>query len=140
MISFTGYEYILIDIANAFGLDKLLFEERIQWAKDNLNSLEAMADQAETKPLFLKGVMALRKAQAGLPTGHVVGFDACCSGIQIMSALTGCVAGATATGLVDPNVRADAYSKTTEVMDGLLGGVGVTVSREDAKQALMTLD
>jgi len=54
-----------------------------------------------------------------------------------MSALTGCIAGATATGLVDPNVRADAYTKTTSIMDSILGG-GLVVSRADAKRCLMT--
>lgn len=139
MISFTPFEYVLIDIANAFGLDKLLFEQRIEWAKDHINELEALVDQADSKPLFMKGVMALRKIQKGLPTGHIIGMDATCSGIQVMSALTGCVAGATATGLVDPNVRADAYTQCTQEMNKILGGVGVTVPRSDAKDALMTM-
>lgn len=137
MQTFSGWEYLLIDAANQFGLDKLLFEERIQWATANLNSLETQADKAETKPLYLKAVMAIRKAQKGLPTGHLVGFDAVCSGVQIMSVLTGCVAGATATGLVDPKVRADAYTITTAVMEQILGGT-VSVSRKHAKDALMT--
>jgi hypothetical protein len=81
--------------------------------------------------------MAIRKAQAGLPTGHMVGVDACCSGIQLMSALTGCEAGATATGMVDPNRRADAYAETTQVMTSILG-TSVNVTRAEAKQALMT--
>lgn len=139
MQTFSGYDYILIDIANAFGLDKELFETRIEWVNSHMTELESLADAADSMPLYLKGVMALRKAQAGIPTGHIVGFDACCSGIQIMSVLTGCIAGATATGLVDPNVRADAYSKTTEVMKDILGA-DVNVSRQDAKDSLMTLN
>ena len=107
---FTGWQYLLIDVANQYGHDKLLFGERIKWAEEHLDRLESMIDQAETKPLYMKAVQAIRKAQQGIPTGHLVGFDACCSGVQIMSAITGCVAGATATGLVDPDVRADAYS------------------------------
>lgn len=138
MQKFTGYEYILIDIANQFGHDKMLFEERIEWATANLSTLEALTEQADCKPLYIKGVSALRKAQAALPTGHIIGFDACCSGIQMMSALTGCIAGAEATGMVDPTVRADAYSKATELMTGILGTSHVAVSRDDAKTALMT--
>lgn len=80
MQTFTGYEYLLIDAANNFGLDKLLFEERINWATQNLSNLETMASLAETKPLYIKAVMAIRKAQAGLPMSHVVGLDAVCSG------------------------------------------------------------
>ena len=134
---FTGWQWLLIDAANHFGHDKKLFEERIQWAEDNLSNLEQLADQAETKPLYHKAVMAIRKAQQGLPTGHMVGVDGVCSGIQMMSVLTGCVAGARSTGLIDLNVRADAYSACTQAMTKHLGGA-VNVSRSDAKQALMT--
>lgn len=137
MINYSGYQWLLIDAANNYGLDKKLFEERIQWAEAHLVSLETLADQAETKPLYIKAVMAIRKAQQGIPTGHMVGVDATCSGIQIMSALTGCTAGATATGLVDPNVRADAYTSVTNEMATILGGA-VAVSRSDAKRAVMT--
>lgn len=137
MTFYTGWQYLLIDAATQYGLDKLTFEERIQWAELHLGVLETLADEAETKPLFIKAVMAIRKAQRGEPTGHMVGVDGCCSGIQMMSVLTGCVAGATATGLVDPNVRADAYTACTAAMQELLGS-SVNVSRGDAKQALMT--
>ena len=137
MKTFTGWEYLLIDAANQYGHDKLTFEGRIDWATHNLDCLEKHAEYADKKPLYIKAVQAIRKAQAGIPTGHLVGFDAVCSGVQIMSVLTGCVAGATATGLVDPNVRADAYNTCTEVMNGLLGGK-VNVTRAQAKDALMT--
>ena len=139
MSQFTGWQWLLIDAANQFGKDKLRFEERIQWAEDNLGNLEALAAQADskTKPLYLKAVMAIRKAQQGLPSGHMVGVDASCSGIQIMSVLTGCLVGADATGLVDPDRRADAYTTMTDTMNTILGG-GLAVSRDDAKQATMT--
>jgi hypothetical protein len=138
MKQFTGFEYLLIDVANQFGHDKLLFEERIEWAKSVLPVLEDYEALAENKPLYTKAVMAVRKAQQKVPTGHLVGFDATCSGIQVMSALTGCKAGAEATGLVNPNKRADAYSECTRLMNDILGGVGVSVTRKEAKVALMT--
>ena len=139
MKNFTGYQWLLIDIANQFGHDKMVFEDRIEWTEQNLDVLESLADQAEakTRPLYIKAVSALRKAQQGIPSGHMVGVDGCCSGIQIMSALTGCVAGARATGMIDPDVRADAYAETTAVMSSLLGGA-VNVTRKRAKDALMT--
>ena len=80
MTEYSGYEYLQIDIANGFGKDKLLFEERIQWVNDHLNDLESLTDQAETKAAYIKSVMALRKAQQGIPTGHLIELDACCSG------------------------------------------------------------
>lgn len=139
MKNYSGFEWLLIDCANQFGLDKLTFEDRIQWATTHLDTLEALADQGDAKhrPQYLKAVMAIRKAQAGLPTGHLVAVDATCSGIQIMSAMTGCITGATATGLVDPDVRADAYTRCTELMNEILGS-NLSVVRNDAKAALMT--
>ena len=137
MKEFTGFQYLLIDAANAFGNDKMLFEARIQWARERLEVLEDLAMDAETPALFIKAVSAIRKAQAKQPTGHLVAMDACCSGIQIMSTLTGCIDGARATGLVDPDVRSDAYSEQTSRMQGILG-THFTVSRKDAKDALMT--
>jgi hypothetical protein len=137
MTFYTGWQYLLIDAATQYGLDKLTFEGRIDWAETNLDCLEGHAELAETKPLYLKAVMAIRKAQQGIATGHLVGVDGTCSGIQMMSVLTGCMAGAEATGLVNPNVRADAYSACTEAMNTILGG-GLVVARGDAKQALMT--
>lgn len=139
MKTFSGFDYLLIDAANSFGLDKELFETRIQWGRDNLDTLESLTPQAESPLLFAKAVMAIRKAQLKLPTGHLVAMDACCSGLQIMSAITGCISGARSTGLVDPNRRADAYTEQTARMQGILGG-NFSVSRSDAKKALMTLD
>jgi hypothetical protein len=137
MTHYTGYQWLLIDAATQYGHDKLTFEERIHWTDCHMLDLEHLASLAETKPLYQKAVQAIRKAQQGLPTGHLVGVDGTCSGIQMMSVLTGCIAGATSTGLVNPNVRADAYSACTEAMNEILGG-GLVVSRSDAKQALMT--
>lgn len=138
---YSGYQYLLIDVATQYGLDKMTFEERMAWTQQQIESdtLSAHIDTADNKPLYQKAVMALQKALQGLPTGHLVGLDATCSGIQIMSVLTGCVAGATATGLIDPNVRADAYSATTKRMNEILGG-GLSIPRADAKRALMTLE
>ena len=136
MTPYTAFEYLLIDIANQYGLDKLIFEERLTWSKKFFNDLENMVDTAENPPLYQKAVMALRKVQRGEATGHMVGLDATCSGIQVMSVLTGCEVGANATGLVDPDRRADAYTQTIEEMNRILGG-GVPVDRADAKHAMV---
>lgn len=136
---FTPFENLCIDIANHFGLDKENFEPRIEWVKNNKDDLEALAAHAETKPLYEKAVMALRAAQRGEAVGHPVAFDAVCSGMQIMSVITGCLAGATATGLIDPTRRMDAYSVVTDTMN-LQPGIMVRVPRSHAKAAVMTLN
>lgn len=53
-----------------------------------------------------------------------------------MSALTGCIAGADATGLIDPNRRADAYTTCTNNMATILGSTNA-VKRADAKRSVM---
>lgn len=138
MQRFTGWQYMLIDLANAYGLDKELFETRIDWAERHMHELEQIAGAADEYPLYCKAVMAIRAVQRGEAIGHTVAMDAVCSGIQIMSALTGCVVGATATGLVDPNRRADAYGQLQSMMQLDLGGA-FTVSRKDAKDAMMPM-
>lgn len=138
MKTYTPADYLKIDIANHFGLDKLEFEDRIEWVNTNINDLESLADKgdAKTRPLFIKAVMVLRKAQKGIPTGHVVALDAVCSGMQIMSAISGCEAGAYATGLIDPNKRMDAYSVVTTTMNQQ-EGIAIGIPRGDAKDAVM---
>lgn len=137
MKEYSGFEYLCIDIANAKGMDKELFETRIQWVLDNINNLEEETDIDEPAS-YIKAVQTLRAAQRGEATGHLISLDGVCSGVQILSALTGCIKGATATGLIDPNVRSDAYSHITKEMNRLLvkdGIASVVVSREDAKDA-----
>ena len=80
MRTYTGCEYLMIDAATNFGLSKVTFEERIQWTKDNLNTLESLLPDAKDKPLYLKAVNAIRDTQAGKAIGHMVGLDASSSG------------------------------------------------------------
>lgn len=140
MQEFTGYEYIKIDIANQYGMDKELFETRINWVDENMDQLESLMDEADEPILYIKAVMALRDAQNVIPTGHIMGLDACSSGLQIMGALIGCEVTARNTGLVDPNARADIYSTTTDVMNNILKDMGLSVepTRKEVKLAQMT--
>ena len=140
MKEYLPLDYLCIDIANHFGLDKLLFEDRIQWVKDNYAQLEQLADKADVKPLYLKAVHELRNVVAGKPTGHIVQLDATCSGIQLLSAMAGCVRGADATGLIS-HKRADAYTDVTKKMNEILqlrGMSTIVVPRADVKRAMMT--
>lgn len=140
MKTFTGWEYLLIDLANhsPFDLDKRTFEDRIAWAGANIPNLQDIADDNEwkEKPLYIKALQAIRKTLNGEETGHLVGFDAVNSGLQIMSAITGCFSGARATGLVDPDRRADAYTESTNIMQAD-SGITVDVTRKEIKDAMV---
>lgn len=76
MQTFNGKQYLAIDIANNFGLDKETWDNRIQWVKDNYQDLEQFEDQADEKFLFSKGVKTLRRVDKGEPTGFIMGLDA----------------------------------------------------------------
>jgi hypothetical protein len=148
MQEFTGIEYTKIAIANAFGLDKELFDERIKWVDgmivdgllDSNNLLDCTTDLAEEPALFTSGIISLRDALTSEPSGYMVGLDACASGIQIMGALIGCEATCRSTGLIDPNVRADIYTSAEDVMNTKLAAQGIVLShsRADLKDATMT--
>lgn len=147
MKHFSALDYLCIDIANNVGKqgdflgDKDTFENRIQWVKDNINNLPDFYEKAEDKYQYIKAVMALADVLAGKPTGHTVALDAICSGISIMSAITGCLKGCKATGLVATGYRPDAYTAVTDAMNRMLSkqGIQTSISRKTAKEAVMTL-
>ncbi|WVI66506.1 RNA polymerase [Vibrio phage pVco-7] len=118
MKTFTPIEYICIHIANSFGKDKLLFEERIEWVKQNGKVLRKLAGQADDKAQYLRGVLELERILNGQRTTNMpIGLDATASGLQILSVLSGCMVTASHVGLVDPNKRCDAYTACGDTMN-----------------------
>lgn len=132
---FTPLQYIQIDIANQFGLDKEQFEDRIAWVVANEADLESLESEADDLYRYGAAVMAYREVQAGKPTGHRVGFDACSSGPQIMSCVMRDIVGAENTSLVGKK-RNDLYQMVTSVMNKQLTEA-VVYERSDVKKALM---
>lgn len=139
MKEFNPMQYLAIDIANCYGLNKLNFEDRIDWVKTNEKYLEDYQDQAEEPLLYYKAVKALRDVQAGKPIGHTVALDSTSSGLQLMSAVMRCKSGASLTGLIDPDTRTDAYTLITEKLNAKLDSE-LVIPREDSKKAVMTLN
>ena len=136
MIKYTGLDYLKIDIASQMGYDKESFEYRIQWVNDNEDNLEFLEDKADNYYRYAAAVKALRQYQAGIPTGHMVGLDACSSGPQILSVIVGCSVGAKNTGATG-QIRADLYGILTKTMNDLLNGETSECTRKIIKSALM---
>ncbi|WP_432481735.1 DNA-directed RNA polymerase [Moraxella sp. ZY200743] len=138
---FNPKQYLAIDIANHYGLDKLNYEERINWVKAHYDTLENYQDKADEPILYAKAVNALRMADKGLAVGHTVAFDSASSGLQLMSLLTNCESGMRLTGLIDPDNRMDAYTMITKRINERLKDNPdidmVSVSRSEAKKAIM---
>lgn len=126
-------QWLAVNVANYFGMDKKPFNERIQWVKDNLDSLELLADKADDYPLFIKAVKDLRDALAGKPVGTIVFLDASCSGLQILGLLSQDPKAMQQTNCVAGDIKYDAYTYVSNKVNQ-----SKFFLREDTKQALMT--
>ena len=135
MNTYTGKEYMQIEIAGMYGLDKEIFPVRIAWVEEHEDTLESMEDTAKDYYGYCASVMAYRKAQKGIPSGYLVSLDATASGIQLLSVLTGCKIGAANSG-VTGQLRVDPYKTATEIMNGILG-TSTVYERETIKSSLM---
>jgi hypothetical protein len=140
---FTGKEYLKIDIASNFGLDKKKWNERIAWFDAHESKLEEMLTQAAEPALFFAGVQAWRATQAGAPSGYPISLDATSSGLQLLACLTGDRSAAQLCNVVNhigtdgmPQ-RMDAYTAIYEAMLALVGSTA-KVTRDMAKDAIMT--
>ncbi|UYF10837.1 DNA-directed RNA polymerase 2 [Vibrio phage 12VC501] len=149
MNKYTPIEYIMIQIANSFGKDKLLFEERIEWVKTNGKKLRTLADEADDKAQYIRAVLELERVMNGQKfTNLPIGLDATASGLQILSILSGCVTTGSQVGLVIPNKRCDVYTALGNHMNEYLPEDKQIVlsgtpregqfTRQDLKDPLMT--
>lgn len=119
MQQFTGLEYIKIDLANRYGLDKETWDVRIHWATEMLKTQESIDDALENADepyLFLKSLYAHDDALQGKPTGYLSSLDATASFLQIMAALTGCRKTAETCNLINTGKREDAYTMISDAM------------------------
>lgn len=133
MQKFTAIEYLMIDIANNYGYDKLTWNERIQWVMLNEIGLEDCLNP-DNPILYRKAVRAYRKAQRGEPINHAVSLDSTWSGGQIMAVLMRCEKTAIASNLIYSNKRVDIYTNVKEYMNDTFI---MNKSRQDIKDCLM---
>ena len=101
MQTFTGREYLKIDIASNFGLEKKSWAERLAWFDQNESQLLKLLPQAEEPALYYAGVKAYEDVKAGKPTGYMISLDATSSGLQLLAALTGDRSAAQLCNVVD---------------------------------------
>lgn len=137
MQTFTPQEYLKIDIANNFGLDKLDWEDRLAWFDANEAQLPNLVSQAEAPALFYSGVKAWLDTKAGKAIGYPISLDATASGIQILSVLTGDRSAALLSNVLDAGKRMDAYTGVYEEMLRR-AGQDIQLTRATVKDAVMT--
>lgn len=134
---FTGKQYLQMDIANNFGLDKEDWEVRLQWFESHKHCLGMMMSKAEVPAQYFAAVQAWDAVTRGEPTGYPIALDATASGMQILACLTGDRRAAMLCNVINIGRRADAY---TEIYMKMLAKVGQQgrVSRDMIKEAVMT--
>ena len=137
MQTFSGRDYLKIDIANSFGLSKLSWQDRLDWFDANRPQLPNMIKQAKEPALFFAGQQALSQVEKGEPIGFMISLDATSSGLQLLAALTSDRSAAELCNVVDTGRREDAYINVYNYMLARTGGKA-EISQEDVKQAVMT--
>ena len=132
MKTFNAMQYLAIDIANNAGKDKLLWDERIQWVKDNFDNLEDLTpDDPKTMFLYKKAVHTLRNITEA--TGFVMALDSTNSGVQVMAALGKCRTSALTCNLVNTGKREDLYGAVLTQLQG------VNIPRDKVKEAIIPM-
>lgn len=143
MQTFTAKQYLAIDIANNFGLDKETWDTRLAWFDENKDNLPNLVGSAEEPALFYAGVNAYQDMLDGKPIGYTVALDATSSGLQLLACLTGDRSAAELCNVVNYNdangkpMRRDAYTVVYHKMLDILGEAS-RIKRSDTKQAVMT--
>lgn len=142
MQHFTPIQYLMIDIANSFGLDKETWETRLQWFADNEEIIatnpKVLASQAEEPAQFLAGAIAYYDVCTGVPTGYLCGLDATASGLQLLSILAGCEQSASTCNVINTGKREDAYNRMHAEIQAYLKNPKTAPIRKAVKAALMT--
>lgn len=124
-----GAYWLAIHGANSYGIDKVAFEERVQWVEDNTDMVLACAadplanrdwQDADAPFTFLAFCFEYALLQRWVDEGHEqedfvsalpVAFDGACNGLQNFSAMLRDPIGGKATGLVPGERPADIYSE-----------------------------
>lgn len=133
----SGSEYLKIDIANNFGLDKKDWDERKDWFDQHELKLDSLIKQADEPALFFSGIQAWKDYKNKKPIHYPISLDATSSGIQILSALTGDREAAKLCNVVDTGHREDAYNGIYNHMLSMLDEAA-KIDRKLTKQAIMT--
>lgn len=143
-----GAYWLAIHGANTFGVDKVSFEERINWVTTNVDMILACgADplvnrqwtDADSPFCFLAFCMEYLNLQRwvdrGLPEAEfsssiAVAFDGSCNGLQNFSAMLRDPVGGKATGLIPSEKPADIYTEVSKAAQALIDSIAGDPSDE----------
>ena len=132
----SGLKYLLVDIANTYGNDKVTTQEQISWVNSNINILEALSTEAESPYEYNNAVIALRAHQRGEEISHMMYIDCSNQALQLYGVLTADYDTAYICNLSSGSTRTDAYGMLAEAMNVEL--CTNVFNRKNCKKALMT--
>lgn len=133
-----GAYWLAIHGANSFGVDKVSFEERIEWVEENHQRILNIAASpmhymdwcdADSPFVFLAFCFEYAKLQRWVDAGNdqetfestiPVAFDGACNGLQNFSAMLKDPIGGKATGLVPGERPADIYSEVARAAQQII--------------------
>lgn len=134
---FTGTQYLQMDIAGNFGLDNQNWDVRLAWFEEHKDHLLDLQKEAKEPALYFAAVQAWEDTKAGIPSGYPISLDATCSGLQILSVLTGDRSAASLCNVINTGKREDAYKTIYHFMVNELGEEA-KISRDKTKDAILT--
>lgn len=134
---FTGREYLKMDVAAHFGLDKEDWDVRLDWFAKHKDVLEGLLKQAEVPAQYFAAVHAWRAVEQGQAIGYPIALDATASGMQILACLTGDRRAAMLCNVVNVGRRVDAYTEVYKYMLMKAGTQG-RITRDAVKTGVMT--
>ena len=138
----TNLDNVKIAVANHAGHDKMTWDERVSWFdKQVIFDTESFDEPI----LGAKALRAYDDARKGHKSGFVMSIDATASGLQIMSALSGCKETARVCNMINTGNREDVYQMIADKMNILLKSIinntfnsSDYVTRKDVKKPCMT--
>lgn len=137
MQKFSPLQYLKIDISNHMGLDKLSWNQRIEWVDTHEKDLEKLIDKADEPAQYCAVVDAYRDAQQGKEVHHAIALDCTSSGYQWLSVLSSDRQAAELCNVLPSGSRRDLYTEIyKEVQEQT--GENELISRDIVKKAIMT--
>nr|DAT32289.1 MAG TPA: DNA directed RNA polymerase [Caudoviricetes sp.] len=144
-----GWYWLKVDIANAFGLDKLTWDERVVFVDNNIDAMlldiDGWSEKADEPLLAKSALLAYKDSLATGKSSHIVRLDATTSGPQLMSVMTRDVAGMERFNVIGSSVRRDFYTEVAtaiydQTRDSKLWGSNPDFKkiRKNIKRSIMT--
>ena len=138
MQKFTGLEYLKMDIAANYGLDKATWQQRLAWFEENQANLDGFLKDAKKPCMMRQGIIAYRNVLDGQKTGYTIGLDATWSGLQALSLVTGDEKAAQYCNVIQVEDKCiDGYTEMYKIFKQRAPDAQ-HIEREHIKQALMT--